>query len=203
MFHLQKHIFLIFTNNHKKANMNKKDIKESRIKNYFIDSTKEIIMSEGFKAVNVRNVSEKAGYSPATMYSYFKDLNELMLQCTSSFIDDLSKFVSEGVSGDNTEKSDIFKFYSYYTKYFIQYTGIYQLLFLEPNFMLTKSNEIQNILFGLKVPFLSLSTLSSIQLKLIDYAVHGLLLFYLNRNSPLNYAEFKTDFNLIFELVEN
>ena len=43
-----------------------KEIQEQRVRQYFIDATREILKGEGLKAVNVRAVSERAGYSFAT-----------------------------------------------------------------------------------------------------------------------------------------
>ena len=61
--------------------MDKKSILEQRMKGYFIQAAMEILRGEGIKDLSVRNVAEKAGYSYATLYNYFKDLNELLSLC--------------------------------------------------------------------------------------------------------------------------
>ena len=53
--------------------MEKKEIQEQRMRGYFIQATKEIIKGEGIKSVSVRNIADRAGYSYATLYNYFKD----------------------------------------------------------------------------------------------------------------------------------
>ena len=54
--------------------MKNKDVQEMRMKNYFIQATKEILKSEGIKHVSVRSVADRAGYSYTTMYNYFKEI---------------------------------------------------------------------------------------------------------------------------------
>ncbi len=65
--------------------MKNKEVQELRMKNYFIQATKEILKGEGLQAVSVRNVADKAGYSYATLYNYFKDITELIFVCVNDF----------------------------------------------------------------------------------------------------------------------
>ena len=53
--------------------MNNKELKEQRIKGYFIQAAKEILVGEGIKSLSVRSVSERAGYSYTTIYNYFEN----------------------------------------------------------------------------------------------------------------------------------
>ena len=56
--------------------MRNRQIQEERIKTYFLDSAKNLLRAEGLKGVSVRNVAYRAGYSYATLYNYFKDIND-------------------------------------------------------------------------------------------------------------------------------
>ncbi|WP_350455043.1 TetR/AcrR family transcriptional regulator [Slackia heliotrinireducens] len=58
----------------------------------FVKATKEIIAAEGVDAVSIRRVSSAAGYSSATLYLYFEDMNELV---TMSLISDLSAYARD------------------------------------------------------------------------------------------------------------
>ena len=55
--------------------MKNKIIQEQRIKGYVIQAAKEILKGEGLKSISVRNIADQAGYSYATLYNYFKDIN--------------------------------------------------------------------------------------------------------------------------------
>ena len=58
----------------------------------FVKATKEILATEGMDAVSIRRVSSAAGYSSATLYLYFEDMNELV---TMSLISNLSAYSDE------------------------------------------------------------------------------------------------------------
>ena len=58
----------------------------------FIEITRKIIDDKGIDAVSIRKVASEAGYSSATMYIYFKDLDELI---TLSSIGYLQDYVSQ------------------------------------------------------------------------------------------------------------
>lgn len=168
--------------------MDKKELKDSRIKSFFVNAAKEIIMSEKIIALNVRDISERAGYSPATLYKYFKDLNELTLHCVSSFVDDLINYIKTSIETEKSDKSLIYKFFSAYTRYFVQYVGIYQLLFLETSSMIRNNAEINNKLYNLYSEFINESENPNIHKMFLQ--VNGLMLFYLNRNTTRTYSEF-------------
>lgn len=63
----------------------RKALRRSRIKKYFIAAAKEIVDEEGISALTIRRVSDMAGYNSATLYNYFDDLNHLaFLSCMES-----------------------------------------------------------------------------------------------------------------------
>ncbi len=171
--------------------MDKKELKDSRTKNFFVNAAKEIIMSEKIVALNVRDVSERAGYSPATLYKYFKDLNELTLYCVSSFVDDLINHIKTYIDTDKSDKSLIIKFFTAYTRYFVQYVGIYQLLFLETSSMIRNNADVNTKLSNLYSEFIQESDYPNI--KSLYLQINGLMLFYLNRNTTKSYSEFSQE----------
>ncbi|MBQ6410442.1 MAG: helix-turn-helix transcriptional regulator, partial [Atopobiaceae bacterium] len=58
----------------------------------FVKATKEILATEGMDAVSIRRVSSAAGYSSATLYLYFEDMNELIMM---SLISNLSTYADD------------------------------------------------------------------------------------------------------------
>lgn len=58
------------------------ELKQHRIMKYFIEATDEIIKKNGIDAVTIRNVSDLAGYTSATLYNYFDNLSHLIFLAT-------------------------------------------------------------------------------------------------------------------------
>ncbi len=67
-----------------------KNVKKEFVKSKFIDATKTIILQDGVLNVTVRRIAEITGYSYATIYHYFRDLNELLLETKLSMIRDMT-----------------------------------------------------------------------------------------------------------------
>lgn len=195
--------------------MANKSIQEQRMREYFIQAAKEILKGEGLRAISVRNIARKAGYSYATLYNYFRDVKELIFECVQDFQDECEALIRKEIENAPEGSERIQAIANAYTKYFIQYPGIFELFFLE------RMHDV-----GGKQPTIELITTfldrlcepdwricvrrgqctaerAELLKNELRYAVHGLLLFYLHRKSPGSYAQFKaiTDKQLNFILT--
>jgi len=182
--------------------MKNKELQEKRMKGYFIQATKDILRGEGLKGISVRNVADQAGYSYATLYNYFRDINDLVFLCVSDFQEECRQFVadrtSDKIPGIEKLKATILA----YMNYFTEYPGIYDL------FYLAKGGDFGNKQTIIEVIGTSLDDVCSAdwdyclsrkifpeaQIEVLKvqlrYAVIGILSLYLNRLTPKTYPEF-------------
>jgi AcrR family transcriptional regulator len=179
--------------------MDRKAVQEDRIRSYFITAAKELIRAEGIAVVSARNVAERAGYSYATLYNYFKDIRDLIFSCAEDFMNECREFVEEN-AGHTAAGADRIKAISEsYAKFFIQYPGIFELLFFQkPSDIATKRSDLENItkLFDSLVEsdwkvFQSEEGGGEEEKadarKIHKLALHGLLMFCLNRRTTVDY----------------
>jgi len=182
--------------------MNNKELKEQRIKGYFIQAAKEILVGEGIKSLSVRSVSERAGYSYTTIYNYFEDLNDLIFYCVQDFYQECSDFVNGESNSTESSLTIMESKIMQYIKYFVNYPSVFELFFIE---------RVVN--FGNKVQTIELITDSLKNILQKDWdqvvaqkemrqadvmkvqhrlqlTVTGLLLFYIHRRTPADYGEF-------------
>jgi AcrR family transcriptional regulator len=176
-----------------------KEIQEQRMRQYFIDATREILKGEGLKAVNVRAVSERAGYSFATLYNYFKDLNELIFICVQDFMTDCKKMIKEQSSGMEPGKVRLKKRMKTFTQYFTQYPDIFELFYIERMNDIGARQPTSNMIYLftdkiieedvgnlIKNQTISKSQAENLSLTLKN-SIIGMLLFYNNRLQPTDY----------------
>lgn len=71
----------------------KRELRQNRIKFYFVSSAKHIIETEGLHAVTTRKVSELAGYNSGTLYNYFDDLDHVIFLACMEYMDEYNKEV--------------------------------------------------------------------------------------------------------------
>lgn len=180
----------------------KKEIQEQRIRKYFMDAAKETLKGEGLRAVNVRAIAERAGYSYATLYNYFKDLNELIFLCVQDFTTECETFVNEETIQLPAGKERLKARVQAYVDYFIQYPGIFELIFLESMRNLGNKEVIAQHIYTfmdhlcqadldvLKAEGKLNDIEAANMLAILKNATTGLLLFYNNRMQPSNYKTF-------------
>ena len=179
-----------------------KEIQEQRVRQYFIDATREILKGEGLKAVNVRAVAERAGYSYATLYNYFKDLNELIFICVQDFIADCEKMIDEESSDMKSGYPRLKKRVKLFIQYFTQYPDIFELFYVERMNDVGARQPTSSMIYQFTDKIIeedvkklkedqTLSESQAENLKLtLKNSIIGLLLFYTNRLQPNDYQEF-------------
>ncbi|MCX6272088.1 MAG: TetR/AcrR family transcriptional regulator [Bacteroidetes bacterium] len=180
----------------------KKEIQEQRTKGYFIQAAKEILKGEGIRLISVRNIADRAGYSYATLYNYFKDLKDLIFLCVKDFQDECEITIKEETETRARGKEKIEGITQGYLKYFIQYPGIFDLFFLERMSEIGSKQKTSELIYTFfdrlcqeewdfcvsKGIFQADEAESrKVELKLM---VTGLLLFYNNRRQPANFEDF-------------
>lgn len=199
-------------NKQNNVNMKNKEIQEERVRSYFITATKELLKGEGLKVVNVRNIADRAGYSSATLYTYFKDVKDLIFECVKDFQEECTEYVIDDTKSLPSGIEKIRAITKAYVKYFIQYPGIFELFFIE------KTRDIAHKQPTIELIYTFLDRLCAeewsycLENQLIDYekseimtnqlryVIIGLLFLYINRRHPSEYKEFN---RLVNEQLEN
>jgi AcrR family transcriptional regulator len=182
--------------------MDRKKIQEQRMRGYFIQATVEILKGEGLTGVSVRSVAEKAGYSYATLYNYFNDLNDLIFECIKEFQSDCETIVKGRVKKAESGKSKLKATVLAYTEYFIEYPGVFDLFYLEKMGNIGNKQSISELIYNFLDKLCEsdwnyciendIITMEMAEKKrrLLRYTVMGMLLFFQNRLQPCGYNEF-------------
>jgi AcrR family transcriptional regulator len=178
-----------------------KPIQEERMRGYFLNAAKDLIRAEGISAVSARNVAERAGYSYATLYNYFKDIRDLIFSCIEDFMKECTEFVALDAGG-KPGRERLLKKVKGYAKFFLQHQGIFTLLYQQPpSDMSTKNSKIEgihgffnsiidedwNIVCAKSSPADKRANRVKEQ---FNYSMHGLLLFYLNGRKEMEFKDF-------------
>lgn len=56
----------------------RKERHKEELKKDILNAAKELFMNKGYEATSIRNIAEKIEYSPATVYLYYTDKDEIM-----------------------------------------------------------------------------------------------------------------------------
>jgi AcrR family transcriptional regulator len=182
--------------------MKNKEIQEERMRRYFIDAAKEILRSEGLKSISVRNIADRAGYSYATLYNYFRDVKDLIFECVKDFQEECNVFISSNIPNSQSGKEQIRGITLQYIRYFLEYPGIFDLFFLEKLNDINSKKGTHQVITNFLEDLCGEAWLVAVangdfseseanfKKQQLLYITTGLLLVYHNRRIPDTYAEF-------------
>jgi AcrR family transcriptional regulator len=184
--------------------MDKKEIQEQRIRGYFIEATREMLKGEGLRSINVRAVAERAGYSYATLYNYFKDIKELVFICVKGFEEEAEILIDSETADAQRGKEKIKAILKSYIRYFVQYPGIFELFFVEKMNDIGASQPTASLIYTFpdrlcdnEWQFLAEQNQvnqerASVLKNQLKFAVTGMMLFFIHRGQPAGFNEFNS-----------
>ena len=74
----------------------------------FVKTAEDIISNGGIEAFNARKLAQETKYSLGSIYTYFKDINDLILQINAATLDKLYRRIQEAVIKESDPASKIF-----------------------------------------------------------------------------------------------
>jgi len=110
----------------------RQEIKKQRMKSYFLEAAKAAIKSEGADQLTVRKVADAAGYSYATIYNYFKDLNALLWETRQLMIQDLIVEIKSKIKEPVENKEGIINVFKLYMGYFFEHPEVFRFFYFYP-----------------------------------------------------------------------
>lgn len=79
----------------------RKERDKAEMRNKIIEAATSMFMDEGYEKTSIRNIAEKIEYSPATIYLYYKDKDELLYEVQKLAFGKLEEvFAAEATSED-------------------------------------------------------------------------------------------------------
>lgn len=107
----------------------RKELKRRRIMTLFILSTEQLLREEGIQNLTIRKLADVTGYSSATLYSYFADLNELILYASFKYRKEYLKQVAKEITLEMTSLEQYRKIYEIFNSYSFRDPEIYMNMY--------------------------------------------------------------------------
>ena len=95
----------------------------------FLKATREIIDAQGVAAVSIRAVANKTGYSSASLYLYFKDLDQLISMASMSYLRAYCRELAQCRSAAPTARELYLDTWRLLCKYAFMYPNVFRHLF--------------------------------------------------------------------------
>ncbi len=109
--------------------MNKRTIKKHRSMSYFIDAAAQIMDEEGIEFVTIRKVADMAGYNSATLYNYFKNLDELILYASIRHLREYTLNLAKYIESTRNSIDRYLKIWESFCRYSFWNPQVYNIIF--------------------------------------------------------------------------
>jgi AcrR family transcriptional regulator len=187
-----------------------KNVKKEFVKSKFVDAAKSIIFKDGVSSVTARGIAEVTGYSYATMYHYFKDLNELLLETKLSMIRDMVRQREEQVANSDDPLQRMKDSARLPVDFFMENPNVFRFLYLYEmdvhNETAMKSLELEKAYYGDFLPFVEKGAIKGADIPIISriltYSVFGMITLYLSNNGLKREEIYKDVDNMIDLLLK-
>ncbi|MEM7550229.1 MAG: TetR/AcrR family transcriptional regulator [Bacteroidota bacterium] len=107
----------------------RKERERQEMRSMILSTAAQLFIEEGFEKTSIRNIAEAIEYSPATIYLYFKDKNELFHALSEEgfrkFFTELNEANQSGKPMDRMKRLG-----KQYLKFAIENPGYYDLMFI-------------------------------------------------------------------------
>ena len=105
-----------------------RDKQEMRL--MILETAKEVFIEEGFEKASIRAIAEKIEYSPATIYLYYKDKNELFFAVHELGFDKLLEEMRDAIEGITDPFEELRRRGYAYMKFAFENPEMYDLMFI-------------------------------------------------------------------------
>ncbi|MBV7531450.1 TetR/AcrR family transcriptional regulator [Chitinophaga sp. sic0106] len=118
----------------------RKEREKAEMRRRIVDAAIDMFVAEGYEKVSIRNIADKIEYSPATIYLYYKDKDELLYDVQAEAFQRLADhFRTHVVSEDPLER--LHQLVMSYLDFAREYEELYDLMFIIKAPMNTVENE--------------------------------------------------------------
>jgi AcrR family transcriptional regulator len=107
----------------------RKERDKLEMQKHILDTAMKLFVEEGFQNVSIRRIAEKIEYSPATIYLYFKDKDDILYALHNAAFEELYKHQQEILSIKDPKKR-LRKHGEVYIEFALEHPEFYNLMFI-------------------------------------------------------------------------
>lgn len=107
----------------------RKEREREEMRQLILDGAQKLFLANGFEKVSIRNIADAIEYSPATIYLYFKDKNQLLFALHQrGFVKMVSEFLPLQLLADPFEK--LVEMGRSYIRFAVENPELFDLMFI-------------------------------------------------------------------------
>jgi AcrR family transcriptional regulator len=122
----------------REASQQRREQEKQEVRQVILSASSELFLEHGYQHFSLRQVAERIGYSPGTIYLYFKDKDAILFTIVEEGAAQFSRMLSEAAqTADLRER--LYRIGHTYVQFGLQYPAHYQLMFMQRTDFLERS----------------------------------------------------------------
>jgi len=115
----------------KKASAKRRDAKKADTRRAILDAAVDLFQEHGYENFSLRQVAEAIGYTPTTIYLYFKDKDDLLFHTAIEGFDTFGKMLQVAYDSSNDPLERLKAEGQAYVKFALENPVNYRLMFMQ------------------------------------------------------------------------
>jgi AcrR family transcriptional regulator len=118
----------------------RKEREKLEMRRLIMDAAMDMFVKDGYEKTSIRNIADKIEYSPATIYLYYKDKDELLWGLQTEAFEKLSDVFREGITATEPIQQ-LRQMAKLYVEFGMSNPDLYDLMFILRSPMNAEKNE--------------------------------------------------------------
>jgi AcrR family transcriptional regulator len=113
----------------------RREREREELRTRIVEAARDILSDEGLDALSIRSIAERIEYSPATIYLYFRDKDELIREVVKAGVMRLAEYIEQAVAelGPDANPADQFRVTGRaYARFAVENTAYFRVMFELP-----------------------------------------------------------------------
>lgn len=123
------------------ASKQRREQERSELRQTILGAAAELFLSQGYERFSLRQVAERIGYSPGTIYLYFADKDALLMTVVDTAFVRFGQQLRDGASGDGDVWARLIGVARAYVEFGLSNPVYYQLMFMQRGDFLLHPNS--------------------------------------------------------------
>lgn len=116
--------------------------KQEEIRNSILDAARNIISKEGIKGLSIRKITNAIDYSPAIVYHYFRDKNDIIESLVQERFQQVMSSIMMAKTNENEPEKEIKAMFKNYIKLTLATPDLYKAFILNDDPEIVKKTTI-------------------------------------------------------------
>jgi AcrR family transcriptional regulator len=136
----------------REASQQRREQEKREVREAILHAASELFLEGGYEKFSLRQVAERIGYSPGTIYLYFQDKDEVLFAVMDEGVAHLSRMLNEAAT-PTEPRERLASMGHAYVEFGLRYPAHFQLMFMQrPDFLLRRGTALPEpmiAIFGL------------------------------------------------------